>query len=116
MSRLSSNDLGANAGGGAGAGTGPFSNITVDILQFTVAAGTPTGTYNFRAALTGTGNERRFINDANNDGPNTGGTYNITSAPTFTITVVPEPSTWAFLTLGTFACVGIVMLRRQRSA
>ena len=110
------NDLGANAGGGAGAGTGPFSNVTVDLLQFTAAPNTPIGTYTFRAALTGTGIERSFINDANNDGPNTGGTYNVNSAPTFTITVVPEPSTWAFLTLGTFACVGLVMLRRQRSA
>ena len=108
------NDLGANAGGGAGAGTGPFSNITVDLLQFTVAPNTPVGTYTFRATLGTT--ERTFINDAGNDGPNPGGTYNITSAPTFTITVVPEPSTWAFLTQGTFACVGLVHLRRQLSA
>jgi hypothetical protein len=110
------NDLGANAGGGAGR-TAPFSNVTVDLVQFTVLPGTPVGTYTFRAALTGTvANERTFINDAGNDGPAPGGTYNITSAPTFTITVVPEPSTWAFLSLGTFACVGLVMLRRQRSA
>ena len=109
-----SNDLGANAGGGAGAGTGPFSNVTVDLLQFTVAPGTPDGTYTFRATPGTT--ERTFINDAGNDGTNPGGTYNITSAPTFTITVVPEPSTWAFLTLGTFGCAGLVMLRRQRSA
>lgn len=110
------NDLGANAGGNAGAGTGPFSNITVDLVQFTVLSGTPNGTYTFRAALTGTGNERSFINDKGNDGPNTGGTYNVNSAPTFTITVVPEPSTWAFLTLGAAGCVGMVIARRRRMA
>lgn len=110
------NDLGANAGGGAGR-TAPFSNVTVDLLQFTVAGNTPQGVYNIRATLPGTvSNERTFLNVAGNGGPDTGGTYNINSAPIFTITVVPEPSSWAFLTLGAAGCAGLVVLRRRRTA
>ncbi|MGI9087729.1 MAG: PEP-CTERM sorting domain-containing protein [Chthoniobacterales bacterium] len=107
-----SNDLGANAGGGAGR-AGPFSNVTVDILQFTVAPNTPNGTYDFRATLGST--QRTFLNVANNGGPDTGGTYNINSAPTFSITVVPEPSTWAFLCLGAGGCAGLMVMRRRRT-
>jgi hypothetical protein len=109
-------DLGVNAGGGAGMAS-PFAAITVETLQFTCLAGTPVGTYNFRAALdwpTDTGGS--FINDSGNDGPSTGGTYAVTNAPIFTVTVVPEPSTWAFLTLGAAGCVGMVMIRRRRTA
>jgi hypothetical protein len=110
-----SNDLGANAGGGSGLAA-PFSNITVDLLQFTVAPNTPAGTYDFMATLGWPADlAGSFINDAGNDGPSTGGTYAVTAAPQFIITVVPEPGTWAFFGLGSLGAAGLGILRRLRA-
>jgi hypothetical protein len=106
----SSLDLGANTGAPV---TIPAGGATfgVDTLTFTLAPNTPAGVYNFSATLGG-------FADANgswvDDSANT--TFDVSNAPTFTITVVPEPGTWSLVCLGGVAFFGLNVLRRRRIA
>ncbi len=103
------NDLGASGPGRPA----PFANVTAVFLQFTVAGNTPEGVYNFRATL-GDSSDDSFIN-VNNPAQNQSDSFDVNNAPIFTVTVVPEPSTWALMaTVGVGAFAWRALRARQK--
>lgn len=92
--------------------TTPFSNVVVT-LSFTVAANTPNGMYMFQSTGSSSTNLYSSISGGGDDGFNT---YYIQTPATFSINVVPEPSTWSLLGLGVFAWLGLTIMRRHRRA
>jgi len=87
--------------------TGPFTQ-PIELMNFSYTA--PAGTYVF--STTTTANAGAFFSDvSNSNGDVVEGT-----AGTFTITIVPEPTTWSLLGLGGLAAVGMSVLRRRRAS
>ncbi len=97
------NDLGALLPGNTGIGAGNYfiANITVSIN-----AGTLPGVYNLRNVTSG-GKTAFIFNDA--------GTGFAIPASTYTVTVVPEPSSIAFVIGGLSVLVANLALRRTKS-
>jgi hypothetical protein len=97
----------SNMGFGAtSAQTGPFTQ-PVEVINFSYTAAP--GTYSF--STTTSLNAGTFFSDVSNS---VGGVQEANPG-TFSITVVPEPSTWAMSVLGV-GVIGYAMLRRRRVA
>jgi hypothetical protein len=102
-------DLGSTSNFDSGNALDPLAPGTykVSTLNFTLGAGIAPGTYLLRTTtLTPVPSE---IND------NAFGTHNVTSS-FYTITVVPEPSTWSLVAIGAVGAVGFSILRRRQRA
>lgn len=84
-------------------------------LQLAVNAGTPTGaTYNFSTTEFATSGTRGSSVSTFSGGNS--GTAFVDNPATFSVTVVPEPSTWSLLALAAVAGLGIKRIRRKRRA
>ncbi len=91
--------------------TTPVSGLALERLTLSVAVGTPAGNYTFSTSTAANaGAQFTRITDSN------GTTYQIDNPGTFSITVVPEPSTWALLLAGTGAVLGITSRRQRMSS
>jgi hypothetical protein len=92
----------------------PYSNVPL-ITTLTISTGalTPGATYTFftSTSATATGNTFNRYSDVLDQA---GGTWTVPAAQ-FSITAVPEPSTWAMGVLGV-GVIGYVFLRRRRVA
>ncbi|MBV9010118.1 MAG: PEP-CTERM sorting domain-containing protein [Verrucomicrobia bacterium] len=98
-------DLGFTANGSTGT-TGNYTNLHLTDYTFSLNGLAP-GTYTLTTTT---------ASGISYDNPTTGD-FEFANAPqtTFTINVVPEPSTWSLLGLGGLAAVGMTMLRRRRA-
>lgn len=95
--------------------TAPFSNVTLETLTILVAPGTPAGTYTFFTTdFAGSANRSSKISDSNGMTYGDAANEPITQG-SFSITVVPEPTTWAFMSLGGLGLLAINRLRAKRS-
>lgn len=104
-------DLGSNAPAGSSpvAGTGT-TIIPFETIRFTsLSALTAGNIYNFSVTLGG-----RFDAQGSWVTNPSDTTFDINSAPTFTISVVPEPGTLSLLGLGGLGSLGLSLLRRRR--
>ena len=90
----------------------PVTNLGLETLTLSVAANTPADTYRFQTSTTPTAAPGDFsdVTDSN------GTAYEATSAGTFSITVVPEPSSGALLLLGAAGAGVAAGVRRWRRA
>ena len=80
--------------------TTPFANVALETLTLSVGTNVPRGTYTFSTTTTAnSGGIYSRVSDTS------GNVYEITGAGTFSINVVPEPSTWALGFLGAVAAI-----------
>lgn len=86
--------------------TTPFTNLALETLTLSVGVNVPTGTYTF--STTTSANSGGFYSRVS-DG--SGNTYEPNTPGTFSINIVPEPSTWALGLLG--GTVGMLALHRR---
>ena len=84
----------------------PTTSLALETLTLSVGANVPKGTYTF--LTTSASNAGVYYSDISDSGFNT---YPVDTAGTFSITVVPEPSTWALGLLG--GAVGLIAVRRR---
>jgi PEP-CTERM motif len=111
-------DTGIDMGSNAPAATAPTvassgtTSFAFETVRFTAAGGTPNGVYHFGVSLGGLAGAQGSWIDNSADA-----TFDINSAPDFTITVeaVPEPSTW-LAGIGAAGVIGYTMLRRRQTA
>ena len=88
----------------------PFANLALETLTLSVGTNVPRGTYTFQTTTMSTAGV--YYSDVSD----TGGTvYEATSPGVFSITVVPEPSTWALALRGGAAAI-LAVRRRGRNA
>jgi hypothetical protein len=76
-------------------------------LNFSLDPSTPAGTYTIMTTLGGGAGKDSEINDSTT-------AHHLVSESTFTLTVVPEPTTLSLLGLGGLGSVGLTMLRARR--
>ena len=86
--------------------TTPLTNALLETLTLSVAAGVAPGVYTFSTSTSA--NAGAFFSDVSDSN----GMIYQGGPATFQITVVPEPSTWAFLGLGALGCLSVVLRRR----
>lgn len=104
-------DLGANTSTPVSVASSGTTNIQVDLLRFTAAANVAPGTYNFFATSGGSADAQgTFIGTGSQQ------LIGTNSAPVFTLTVVPEPSTWLLMVVGGLGVLGFQFLRARRHA
>jgi hypothetical protein len=96
----------------------PVSMLQLATYTFSIAAGTPNGTYNFSTTVLATSPTRFSDVNSHQVNPATGtfGNWPMSNAATFSINVVPEPATWSFIALGGLAGVGFNLLRARRKS
>jgi hypothetical protein len=102
-------DLGNISSNTANDATPPFNNTLLETLTISTGSLTPGATYTFfSSTTTNAGTAFSDLEDS------TGGQFQ-TAQSQFSVTAVPEPSTWALLAAGGLLSAGIV-LRRKRVA
>ena len=88
----------------------PVSNLLLETLTLSIGANVPVGTYTFSTTTSANaGMNYSDVFDSNF------AVYQADMPGTFSITVVPEPSTWAMLGFGAVG-VGLMTLRRRRAS
>lgn len=88
----------------------PFATTSFQTLTLAVAANVPVGTYTFTtsAPISSTDARGTHLTDSS-------GNYFVpTTQATFSITVVPEPSTWAMIATGALGLVATIRWQRRR--
>jgi hypothetical protein len=105
-------DLGANASAPITVASTGTTNIGVDVLRFTASPSILPGTYNFFITSGGVADTAQGSWIRNSAGT----PFNPTAEPVFTITVVPEPSTWALIAFGGAGVFALQVLRLRRRA
>lgn len=107
---VSDHDTGAPSGDLGAVSDDPSQQFTGTMLlaNYTFSlAGAPAGTYTlYSTEISPKGSEINDTSFVSHNAP----------AASYTITVVPEPSTWSMLILGGLGTVGLVALRRRRRA
>jgi len=115
-------DPSLDRGSNAPAGSAPAVNstgtttITFETISFkSLSALTPGTVYNFAWSAGGfaDASQGSYINNTAAEGSMH---FDITSEPTFTITVVPEPATWSLFGLGALGALGLNLRRVRRKA
>jgi hypothetical protein len=98
-------------GGSANDGQGTNQDYFVATVTFSINPNAAPGTYTFQTTT-----------DQSNNGPKTSavvenGTFQDFNLPiaTYTVTIVPEPSTWAMVTLGFLLLIAVMAHRRRRA-
>lgn len=91
--------------------TAPPANYSLETVTFSIAPSTALGTYSFSTSTMANAGPAYY-----SDIFDSGGTvYPIDNAGTFSITVVPEPSTFGFLAVAASAGLAGYALRRRRA-
>ncbi|PYK29292.1 MAG: hypothetical protein DME57_10810 [Verrucomicrobia bacterium] len=85
----------------------PAGTYKVSTLGFSLDPSTPAGTYTIMTTLGGGAGKDSELSDTTD-------THHLVSEATFTLTVVPEPTTLSLLGLGGLGSVGLTMLRARR--
>lgn len=95
-------------------GTAPFSNVLLETLSISIAPNTPAGTYTFFTTnFSGSGNRASTISNSSGDTFGDAANEPITQG-SFSVTVVPEPATWAFMALGGIGALAANRFRAKR--
>jgi hypothetical protein len=104
-----SRDLGATSifSGGMFVQDKSAGTYKVSTLGFSLDPSTPAGTYTIMTTLGGGAGKNSEISDSTD-------THHLVSEATFTLTVVPEPTTLSLLGLGSLGSIGLTMLRARR--
>ena len=85
-------------------------NLPLGTYTFSLAGTLAPGTYTFDTTVLST-SANRFSDVVDNTGFNS--PYPVSNSASFSITVVPEPSTWSLMILGGFGAVALGMIRRR---
>jgi len=96
--------------GGANAHATPFSGLLLETLSFSIAGNTPNGTYNFNSTSATSDPRTSSVNDS------VGASFDVNTPATFSVTIVPEPSTWAMMVVGGIVLFGLTSLRMRRNS
>lgn len=87
----------------------PFMDLLIATYTFEIAAGTANGTYNFTTTQLTT-SPNKFSDVFGDDAA----VVPVDNTADFSITIIPEPSTWSLIALGALGAFGISRLRAKR--